>query len=192
MGQAESSFWSIDRIVCSAWQEPNHTADVYISNYQGDSIDFQVIRTPDGDIVPFNITSEFRSSDWYEYTSEQDGVDSVILEVDKELNTWASEIQRIREVIKPSVWRVGRGKSVDEYIWAALAYLYDLRSSMYEQRIIEEIARDMKCEVGTAKERVKNLRKIDFLSAPGQGARGEGNATPKAMKVLKKKGILNA
>jgi hypothetical protein len=50
----------------------------------------------------------------------------------------------------------------------------------------------MKCEVVTAKERVKNLRKIDFLSAPGQGARGEGNATPKAMKVLKKKGILNA
>ena len=78
MGQAEASFWSIDRIVCSAWHEQNHTADIYISNYQGDSIDFQVVRTPDGDIVPFNITSDFRSSDWYEHTSEQDGVDSVI------------------------------------------------------------------------------------------------------------------
>jgi Mn-dependent DtxR family transcriptional regulator len=63
---------------------------------------------------------------------------------------------------------------------------------MYEQRIIEELARDMKCEVSTAKERVKNLRKIDFLSAPGQGARGEGKATNKAIKVLKKEGILGA
>ena len=79
MGQAEASFWSIDRIVCSAWHEQNHTADIYISNYQGDSIDFQVVRTPDGDIVPFNVTSDFHSSDWYEHTSEQDGVDSVII-----------------------------------------------------------------------------------------------------------------
>ena len=192
MGQAEASFWSIDRIVCSAWHEQSHTADIYISNYQGDSIDFQAVRTPDGDVVPFNITSDFRSSDWYEYTSEQDAVNSVINEVDKELNTWATEVQRVREMIKPISWRVGRGKSVDDSIWACLAYLYDLRSSMYEQRIIEVLAIDMKCEVGTAKERVKNLRKIDFLSAPGQGARGEGNATPKAIKVLKKKGILNA
>lgn len=192
MGQAEASFWSVDRIICRAWHEQNHTADIYISNYQGDSIDFQVVRTPDGDIVPFNISGDFRSSDWYEYTSEQDAVDSVILEVNKELNSWAANVQRIREVIKPSAWRVGRGRAVDESIWASLAYLYDLRASMYEQRIIEELAVDMKCEVATAKERVKNLRKIGFLSAPGQGSRGEGKATQKAIKVLKKEGILDA
>jgi hypothetical protein len=192
MGKSEASFWSIDKIVCSQWNEQNHTADVYISNYQGDSIDFQVIRTPDGDIVPFNITSDFRSTDWYEFTSENDAVDSIILEVDKELNLWASEVQRIRELLNPKYWRVGRGRPIDESIWASLAYLYDLRSSMYETKIIEQLAKDLKCDVPTAKERVKNLRRIGFLSAPGQGARGEGKATSKALKVLKKEGILDA
>jgi hypothetical protein len=192
MGQAESSFWSIDRIVCSQWEYQNDTADIYISNYQGDSIEFQVVRTPDGDIVPFNTTSVFRSSDWYEYTSEADAVDSVMLEVDKELNKWVDEVRRIREVVKPTAWRVGRGKAINEAVWAALAYLYELRASKYEMRIIEELASDMNCEVSTAKERVKNLRNIDFLSAPGQGVRGEGKATKEARKILKREGLLDA
>jgi len=192
MGQAKATFWSIDRIVCSAWNEQNHSAEIYISNYQGDSIVFQAVRTSDGDIVPFNIASDFRSSDWYEYTTEHDAVNSVIAEAYKDLNAWASEVKRVQEIVKPSSWRVGRGKSIDDSIWASLAYLYGLRSSMYEQRIIEELALDMKCEVVTAKERVKHLRNIDFLSAPGQGARGGGNATQKAIKVLKREGILDA
>ena len=192
MGQAEASFWSIDRIVCSQWEYQNDTADIYISNYQGDSIEFQVVRTPDGDIVPFNTTSVFRSSDWYEYTSEADAVDSVMLEVDKELNKWVDEVRRIREVVKPTAWRVGRGKAINEAVWAALAYLYELRASKYEMRIIEELASDMKCEVSTAKERVKNLRNIDFLSAPGQGVKGEGKATKEARKILKREGLLDA
>lgn len=192
MGQAEASFWSIDRIVCSQWEEQNDTADIYISNYQGDSIEFQVIRTPDGDIVSLNTTSDFRSSDWYEYTSEADAVNSLILEVDRDLNEWADEVKRIREAVKPIAWRVGRGKAIDEAVWASLAYLYELRASKYETRIIEELARDMKCEVSRAKERIKNLRNIDFLSAPGQGVRGEGKATKEARKILKREGLLDA
>jgi len=192
MGQAEASFWSIDRIVCSQWEEQNDTADIYISNYQGDSIEFQVIRTPDGDIVPLNTTSDFRSSDWYEYTSEADAVNSLILEVDRDLNEWADEVKRIRETVKPIAWRVGRGKAIDEAVWASLAYLYELRASKYETRIIEELAKDMKCEVSRAKERIKNLRNIDFLSAPGQGVRGEGKATKEARKILKREGLLDA
>jgi hypothetical protein len=192
MGQAEISSWSIDRLVCSDWKAQNDVADVYISNYAGDSVDFQVVRTPDGDIVPFNATSDFVSNSWYLHTSESDAVDSVILEVDKRLNDWSSEIERIIPMLAPLKWKVGRGSAVPESIWALLAYLYELRASMNENKIIEALALDLKCEVSTTKERVKNLRRIGFLTAPGQGARGEGKATKEARKILEKEGLLNA
>lgn len=190
MSRAETSVWTIDKIVCLGWNVQNDTADVYISNYSGDSIDFQVVRTPDGDIVPYNVTSDFRSIDWYLYTSESDAVDSIILEVDRRLNEWSSEIKRIIPMLSPVKWRVGRGSAVPENIWCLLAYLYELRASMNDYKIIETLADDLKCEVSTMKERVKNLRRIDFLTAPGQGARGEGKATKKAIKLLEKEGLI--
>lgn len=192
MGQAEISTWSIDRLVCSDWKAQNDVAGIYISNFAGDSVDFQVVRTPDGDIVPFNATSDFISNSWYLYTSESDAVDSVILEVDKRLNDWATEIERITPMLAPIKWRVGRGSAVPDSIWALLAYLYELRASMNDYKIIETLSNDLKCEVSTMKERVKNLRRIGFLTAPGQGARGEGKTTKEARKILELEGILNA
>ena len=175
MGQAEISSWSIDRLICSDWKAQNDIASVYISNFAGDSVDFQVVRTPDGDIVSFNTTSGFISNNWYLYTSESDAVDSVILEVDKRLNDWAAEIARITPMLAPIKWRVGRGSAVPETIWALLAYLYELRASMNDYKIIETLSNDLRCEVFTMKERVKNLRRIGFLTAPGQGARVSGS-----------------
>jgi hypothetical protein len=69
MGIAEASNWFIDSIQCSSWKNTNDVANIEISNFAMDSISFQVVRTPDGDIVPFNTSSDFRSVDWYFWTS---------------------------------------------------------------------------------------------------------------------------
>ena len=192
MSSETSSVWSIDKIICGGWSKQNDTADIYISNYEGDSIEFQVVRTPDGDPMPFNVVSDFRSPDWYLHTSETDAVESVLLEIDKLLNHWGNEISRTIPFVKPSEWKVKRGLPVKDTTWASLAYLYELRASMYERKIIEALARELNCDVATMKERIKNLRRIGFLTAPGQGARGEGKATIKAKKILEREGILNA
>ena len=78
MGLAEVTSWSIDSIQCSSWKNTNDVANVEISNVAMDSISFQVVRTPDGDIVPFNTSSNFRSTDWYIWTTESDAIDSYV------------------------------------------------------------------------------------------------------------------
>jgi len=190
MGMAEAAMWSIDSIQCSSWKKTNDVANVEISNFAMDSISFQVVRTPDGDIVPFNSSSDFRSEDWYFWTSEADAIDSQILKVDEELNQWQSNIDIATQWVEPSNWLVRRGQAVDESVWAGLAYLFNLRASMFEAKIIEALAEDMKVDSSLAKERVRKLRDKGFLSVAGRGNAGEGEITKSAIEILIEKGLI--
>lgn len=190
MGIAEISMWRTDSIQCSRWKQTNDTANIEIGNFAGDSVSFQVVRTPDGDIVPFNTKSDFRSDDWYFYTSESDAINSKILKIDTELNEWQANIDIALEWITPKKWSVLRGQAVDEIVWAGLAYLFDLRASMFETKIVEALAEDMKIDVLLAKERIRKLRDKGFLSIVGKGQNGQGEATNKAIKLLKKEGLI--
>jgi len=190
MGMAEAAMWSIDSIQCSSWKKTNDVANVEISNFAMDSISFQVVRTPDGDIVPFNSSSDFRSEDWYFWTSEADAIDSQILKVDEELNQWQSNIDIATQWVEPSNWLVRRGQAVDESVWAGLAYLFNLRASMFEAKIIEALAEDMKVDTSLAKERVRKLRDKGFLSVAGRGNAGEGEITKSAIEILIEKGLI--
>ncbi len=190
MGIAEASMWNIDRIQCSSWKNTNDVANVELSNFAMDSVSFQVVRTPDGDIVPFNSTSDFRSEDWYFWTSEADAIDSQILKVDEELNQWQSNIDIATQWLQPDKWFVKRGQAVDESLWAGLAYLFNLRASMFEPKIIEALAGDMKINVSLAKERIRKLRDKGFLSIAGRGNAGEGEITKKAIEILIEKGLI--
>ena len=190
MGMAEAAMWSIDSIQCSSWKKTNDVANVEISNFAMDSVSFQVVRTPDGDIVPFNSSSDFRSEDWYFWTSEADAIDSQILKVDEELNQWQSNIDIATQWVEPINWLVRRGQAVDESVWAGLAYLFNLRASMFEAKIIEALAEDMKVDSSLAKERVRKLRDKGFLSVAGRGNAGEGEITKSAIEILIEKGLI--
>jgi hypothetical protein len=189
---AETSSWSIDSIQCSSWKNTNDLANIEISNFAGDSISFQVIRTPDGDIVPFDASSDFRSDDWYFWTSESDAIDSQIFEVQTELIQWQANVDIATQWVQPKNWAVRRGQGVDETVWAGLAYLFELRASMFEPKIVEELAWDMKVEPPLAKERIRKLRDKGFLSVAGRGNAGEGEITKSAIEILIEKGLMNA
>ncbi len=184
--------WSIDSIQCSSWKKTNDVANIEISNFAMDSISFQVVRTPDGDIVPFNTSSDFRSDDWYIWTTESAAIDSIILEIDKELNEWQANIDIATQWVKPVDWLVKRGQAVDDSIWAGLAYLFELRASMFETKIVEALAKDMKVEPLLAKERIRKLRDKGFLGIAGKGNVAEGRMTKSAMEILIEKGMMNA
>jgi hypothetical protein len=190
VGIAEVSSWSIDSIQSSRWKNTNDLANVEISNFSMDTVVFQVVRTSDGDIVPITSSSNFISKDWTLWTSESDAIDSVILEVDKELNDWQANLDVAIKWVQPSKWLVRRGQAVDETIWAALAYLFHLRASMYEPKIVEALAWDMKVEVLLAKERIRKLRDKGFLSNAGKGNAGEGTISKSAKQILIKKGLM--
>ena len=190
MGMAEAAMWSIDTIQCSSWKKTNDVANVEISNFAMDSVSFQVVRTPDGDIVSSNSSSDFRSEDWYFWTSEADAIDSQILKVDEELNQWQSNIDIASQWVEPSNWLVRRGQAVEESVWAGLAYLFNLRASMFEAKIIEALAEDMKVDTSLAKERVRKLRDKGFLSVAGRGNAGEGEITKNAIEILLEKGLI--
>lgn len=190
MGMEEAISWSIDSIQCSSWKNTNDVASIEISNFAMDSISFQVVRTPEGDIVPFNTSSDFRSNDWYEWTSETDAISSILLEVDKDLNEWQVNLDIAIQWVQARNWLVRRGQAVDDTTWAGLAYLFDLRASMYESKIVEALARDMKVEPLLAKERLRKLRDKGFLSVAGRGNAGEGSITKSAMEVLIERGLM--
>ena len=190
MGLAEVTSWSIDSLQCSSWKNTNDVANVEISNVAMDSISFQVVRTPDGDIVPFNTSSDFRSDDWYIWTTESGAIDSVILEIDKELNEWQANIDIATQWVQPVDWLVKRGQAVDDAIWAGLAYLFELRASMFETKIVEALAEDMKVEPLLAKERIRKLRDKGFLGVAGKGNFAEGRITKNAIEILIEKGLI--
>ena len=190
MGMAEIINWNINSIQCSSWKNANDVANIEISNFALDSIAFQVVRTPDGDIVPFNTSSDFRSEDWYLWTTETDAIDSVILEIDKELNEWQTNIDIATNWVQPVDWFARRGQAVDDAIWAGLAYLFNLRASMFEAKIIEALADDMKINTALAKERIRKIRDKGFLSVAGKGNAGEGEITKSAIKILIEKGLI--
>lgn len=190
MGMAEITNWDIDSIQCSSWKEANDVASIEISNYSMDSIAFKVVRTPDGDIVPFSISSSFISEDWYFWTSESDAIDSKLIELNRELSQWQANIDIAISWVKPDCWFARRGQAVDDSVWAGLAYLFELRASMSEPKIIEAIAKDMKVEPILAKERIRKLRDKGFLGIAGKGKAGEGKITKAALKVLIEKGLI--
>ena len=189
---AETSSWFIDSIQCSSWKNTNDVANIEVRNFAHDSVSFQVVRTPDGDIVPITYSSNFVSENWTLWASETDAIDSVIIQVDKELNEWQANLDIAIGWVQREQWFVKRGQAVSEEVWAGLSYLFELRASMYETKIVEALAKDMKVEPLLAKERIRKLRDKGFLGTAGKGNAAEGSMTKRAMEVLIEKGLMDA
>lgn len=190
LGIAEASSWFIDSIQCSSWKNTNDVANIELRNFADDSVSLQVVRTPDGDIVPLAYSSNFVSEDWMIWTSEADAIDSVILQVDKELNEWQADVDKAIRWVQRDQWFAKRGQAVKDEVWAGLAYLFEMRASMCEAKIVEALAKDMKVEPALAKERIRKLRDKGFLSVAGRGNAGEGEITNSAVEILIEKGLI--
>jgi hypothetical protein len=63
---------------------------------------------------------------------------------------------------------------------------------MFETKIVEALAKDMRVEPLLAKERIRKLRDKGFLGTAGKGNAAEGRITKSAMEVLIEKGLMNA
>ena len=192
MGQSEISMWTVDSIQCSSWKEASDRANVQISNFAGDLIAFEVVRTPNGDTIPLNTISDFRSRDWYLHTNEVDAIGSLIPKIEKDLDDWQAKVHEAAGWLTPDKWRLRRGQAADEALWAALAYLFELRAEMFEAKIIEALAKDMKVDVSLAKERIRKTRDKGFLGIAGKGNSAEGRMTKDAKHILLERGMLNA
>ena len=190
--QAAIDSWSINEVACSKWNTEGDFAKVRISNHAFDTIDFEVVRTPDGNIVPMNSSSDFRSEDWYVFTSERSAIDSNLMEVLAILERFQTNLSLAQEWVQPSKWFVRRGQSLDPSVWAGLAFLFQTRASMMEPKIIEMLGKDMKVDSILAKERVRKLRDKGFLEVVGRGNFAEGRMTDEAKKILIERGMMNA
>ena len=56
---------------------------------------------------------------------------------------------------------------------------------------LQKMCDDMGVPLSTAKERVRKAREKGFLTTPGKGLNGQGEVTEKAIKLIKKVGLLN-
>jgi cell division protein YceG involved in septum cleavage len=166
------------------------SAFVELSNFAFDSITFQVVRHKNGDAIPLNIEADLNSEDAQMYVDAESVVQDFVGQIQKELEFWAKNIEIAQGWLEPTTWNVKRGLAVADIQYAALAFLYDLRASKYENQIVETLAKDMQTKASTVKERIRKAREKGFLSTPGRGAGGQGEITTEATKLLKKEGML--
>ena len=61
---------------------------------------------------------------------------------------------------------------------------------MFETKIVEALAKDMKVEPLLAKERIRKLRDKGFLGTAGKGNVAEGRITKSAIDILIERGLM--
>ena len=179
MAKVEKETWSIDQITCSRWMHPGDRALVIASNYAGDSLDFEVARHPDGYTIAYSIDADFKSEDIFEFESEKIINENLIDAIDERLEDWQKQVSDLSKKLY-GVDMAGLGIAIDDSFYATLAKLYEVRAEMREKAITERLASDMGVSISTAKERLRRARSLGFLTSPGKGGAGQGEATKKA------------
>lgn len=188
---SNSQIWSVDRIECSSWREEGDRAEVFASNWSGDSCSFYLYRIPNEDValVDFNLVTS--SSDWWQTIHPKELESSLWEEAEKKLSDWNSEIDKILSWIPPGLWKKGpENDYAMEY--AALAYLKETLTEFGGLKTNTVLARLLGIPVTTVVERVRECRNRGFLTTPGKGIRGKSQLTSKATKLLMEKGVIRA
>jgi len=183
--------WEISKIVCSSWHKSGNVALVWASNWANDELYFEMSIHPDGYSVTYNLEFNFYSDDLAPYMGV-DIVEKEILPVAEEiLEEWWDRIIQVSALVRPKQWKTQRGLPADESLYAAVALLYSERKRMNPLKVTSLLADDMGVPLSTAKERVRKAREKEFLTTPGKGLNGQGEVTEKAIKLIKKDGLLN-
>ena len=184
MSKIEKETWTIDQLTCSRWVHPGDKALVIASNFAGDSLDFEVAKHPEGFTVAYSIEADFISEDIYEFESEKIINENLIDAIDERLEEWQKQVSALSKKVY-GVDMSGLGIAIDDSFYATLAKLYEVRAEMRERAITERLASDMGVSISTAKERLRRARSLGFLTSPGKGGAGQGEATKKATKTMK-------
>lgn len=188
---AKQNSWEISKIVSSSWHKSGNVALVWASNWANDELYFEMSIHPDGYSVTYNLEFNFYSVDLAPYMGV-DIVDKEILPLAEEiLEEWWDRVIQISALVRPKQWKTQRGLPADEALYAAVALLYSERKRMNPLKVTSLLADDMGVPLSTAKERVRKAREKGFLTTPGKGLNGQGEVTEKAIKLIKKVGLLN-
>lgn len=190
MAKPEEHMWTIDRILCGHWGEVGDVADVWCSNFAFDSVVFSISIAPDVGPIIYDINSDFNSENWMQTIGEYGLPVGIYEEAISKLEDWSSRFDIAREWISASEWKASPGLAIPDVQYAALAYVYELRSEMTTNRITELLAIDMGTSVSTAKERLRKAREKEFLTSPGKGLGGKGNIEKKALAILKREKLI--
>lgn len=184
MKRVDVDTWTVDRIICTSWDNSGGNAQVVASNYAGDALDFEVAKHPDGYAVAYSIDPFFQSPELSVFDCEKIINENLIDDVYERLEIWNTSVSEICNAFK-KVGIPNPGLPIDDSYYARLAKLYQLRTEMGERAITERLATDMGVPVSTAKERIRRARSLGFLTAPGKGGAGQGRVTKKSERIMK-------
>ena len=192
LAKSKNQQWSITKIQCSEWLQGGDIAFVWASNWADDSISFEISWHPDGYCVYYNIELDFLSDDVFPYQGDEIVKNYILDKADEALAKWWGSVTKMRTLLATDKWQLRRGLPSDDYLYAGLAYLYELRAKMSPLSVTKLLSEDMSVPLSTTKERIRKAREKEFLSKPGKGLNGQGEVTKKAIKLLEKEGVLDA
>lgn len=188
---AQVANWSIDRIECVAWFEEGDSAQVYGSNFAGDTCFFELFKVPENDVAMFDFNIDWRSANWWESVLPKDVEKQLWPDAERRLNAWETEVRKILSWLPSGQWKKGPGNDY-EFEYSVLAFLKETLSEFGGLKTNTTIAKLLDIPLSTAVERIRECKKRGLLSVPGQGIRGYSVMTTKVRKLLIKEGIINA
>jgi hypothetical protein len=185
------STWTIDYIRSDSWEREGNRAYIEASNFAGDACSYELILNPLGDAVVLNFEISMFTDSWYEKTLGKTLEELVVPDAERALQNWNKETQRIAKKLPKGQWKKGPGNTYDlEY--ALLSLLYEKLSEFGGLKTTSRISQLLNIELSTAKERMRECRNRDFLTASSKGVRGSSKITQKARKQLIKEGVIDA
>jgi len=183
---ANQDSWSISKIICENWGQPNCIAEVWATNWSNDELEFEIAIHPDEFLVFYNVTVDFYSPEISGLQANDIIQTQILDEAESLLDQWWDEVLSARKHLSRRDWDVPRGFAADEIQYARLARLYTLRAKYSPLRVTHVLSEDMSVPVSTTRERIRKAREKGFLTSPGKGLNGQGEITKKAIQLLKK------
>jgi hypothetical protein len=183
---ANQDSWSISKIICENWGQPNCIAEVWATNWSNDELEFEIAIHPDEFLVFYNVTVDFYSPEISGLQANDIIQTQILDEAESLLDHWWDEVLSARKHLSRRDWDVPRGFAADEIQYARLARLYTLRAKYSPLRVTHVLSEDMSVPTSTTKERIRKAREKGFLTSPGKGLNGQGEITKKAIQLLKK------
>jgi len=187
---SRGSAWRVTFIACDSWAHQGDRAYAEFSSIDGDAYSLEMTLNTKGEAVVSSfqmITASKMSFD----RSTQGILEIVIPLIKAQLSNWNYAVHKIVGLLPKGKWKKGPGISID-YEYAILAYLCEKLSEFGGLKTTIRISQLLEIEPTTAKERIKECRKRDFLTAPSKGVRGSSKMTQKAKKLLRTKGVIDA
>lgn len=182
--------FEISEIFCRDWQRGMGSADVWASNFVGDSLSFSIAWHPNNSIITYDLEVSFFSPELSPFMADDIMRNSLLSTAEYKLDKWWDEITQIKEALNPNMWGISAGVSVDEAYYALLALLYDTRSRYSSRYIAECMALDLNASIGAVRERIRKSRDKEFLTSPGKGIVGGGKITTRATNLIKRGKLL--